>query len=51
MSDDYFSKCPECGSRNVQIERCPNGRTECKDCGLKRLHERWIELHQQKGTQ
>ena len=26
-------KCPKCDSTNMKIERCPNGKIECSDCG------------------
>lgn len=36
-------KCPDCGSDNIMRERCPNGKTTCRDCGLTLPHPKWEE--------
>jgi len=35
--------CPECGSADIAIEKCPNGDTFCRSCGYRCKSADWPE--------
>lgn len=42
------STCPQCGSKNLRLEKSPDGLTTCHDCGHSKRHTDWYLEHTQK---